>query len=190
MHVKTVLPFALVAAIVAACAGGQTEPKSPETSGAAETASAASTETAPAAPAESASAAPASTEAEKAPGPVAGAKKFDDMNDDERKEHMKKVVVPRMAEVFREHDAKEFAKFGCSTCHGPGAKNGDFHMPSASLPKLSVANGFEKHMKKSPAMTKFMMEKVVPAMAETIGEAPFDPKTGKGFGCFECHQKE
>ncbi len=177
MHLKNILPFVFVAAIAAACGGGQTEPKTPE---------AAASEPAPA---ETAAPAPASTEAA-AGTPAGSAKRFDDMNDDERKAHMKNVVVPKMAEVFRAHDEKEFAQFGCSTCHGPGAKQGDFHMPSASLPKLSVENGFEKHMKKSPEMTKFMMEKVTPAMAEALGEAPFDPKTGKGFGCFGCHQKE
>lgn len=32
-----------------------------------------------------------------------------------------------------------------------------------------------------------MAEVVVPAMAEAMGETPFDPATGEGFGCAGCH---
>jgi hypothetical protein len=39
-------------------------------------------------------------------------------------------------------------------------------------------------------MVAFMGKKVVPTIANLLGEEPFDPKTGKGLGCFECHTKK
>lgn len=102
---------------------------------------------------------------------------------------MKTVVVPRMKSVFQKQDAEHFAEFGCQTCHGAGAKQGRFKMPNAALPALNPAGGFKVHMDEHPNDTKFMMEQVVPEMAAALGESPFDPKTGEGFGCFECHTK-
>ncbi len=116
---------------------------------------------------------------------ASGMKKFEDMSSPEKMEHMKKVIVPEMAKVFKEFDAEEFGKFGCSTCHGPGAKDGNFEMPNKSLPKLD-----KEEMDHHPEMTKFMMEKVTPKMAELLGEEPFNPETHEGFGCMECHTKK
>jgi hypothetical protein len=36
-------------------------------------------------------------------------------------------------------------------------------------------------------MLAFMMEKLTPTMAETLGESLYDPATQKGFGCGNCH---
>jgi hypothetical protein len=30
----------------------------------------------------------------------------------------------------------------------------------------------------------------VPKMAGLLGEEPYNPETGKGFGCFSCHPTE
>lgn len=109
------------------------------------------------------------------------------MDHQQRLEHMKNVVMPKMKELFASFDAKEFGDMKCVTCHGDGAKNQTFKMPNPKLPKLSYTNQFKKHMDKTPAMTKFMMEKVVPEMASLIGEEPYNPATQKGFGCGECH---
>jgi cytochrome c551/c552 len=38
-----------------------------------------------------------------------------------------------------------------------------------------------------PEVAKFMAEKVVPEMAATLGEPPYDMTTHKGFGCGGCH---
>jgi hypothetical protein len=111
------------------------------------------------------------------------------LDDGQRLERMKTVVVPRMKAVFQEHDAEHFAEFGCQTCHGAGAKQGRFKMPNPALPALNPTDGFKAHMDEHRNVTKFMMEQVVPEMAGALGESPFDPKTGEGFGCFECHTK-
>jgi hypothetical protein len=112
------------------------------------------------------------------------------MNDDQKREHMKTVVLPKMKEDFGGFDAKKFGGMNCATCHGDGAKAGTFKMPNAKLPKLNPAGGFKKHMDKKPEMTKFMMEKVVPDMAKALDQQPYDPKTQTGFGCMSCHTME
>lgn len=97
---------------------------------------------------------------------------------------MKEVVTPQMALSFQAHDPEEFAEFNCATCHGPSAAQGDFHMPTPALPRLG---DFELAKQAHPKDMAFMMEKVVPQMAKLLQEPAFDPKTQKGFGCFECH---
>jgi hypothetical protein len=149
--------------------------------------------TAPVAPAESAAPAPptaSAAPAAEATTPPADAKpsiNWDAMDHQQRLEHMKNVVMPRMKELFAEFDAKRYGEMKCVTCHGDGAKNQTFKMPNPKLPKLSYTDGFKKHLEKTPAITKFMMEKVVPEMASLLGEQPYDPATKKGFGCAECH---
>lgn len=109
------------------------------------------------------------------------------MSHEQRLEHMKKVVMPKMKEVMAAFDPKEFADVKCGTCHGDGVKNKTFKMPNPKLPKLSYTDQFKKHMDKKPEITKFMMEKVVPEMATLLGMEPFDPQTKQGFGCMNCH---
>jgi hypothetical protein len=107
---------------------------------------------------------------------------FKDLNAAEKGEFMKNHVVPKMGELFKEFDPKKYAELKCTTCHGPGAKQGKFTMPNPKLPKISDAM-----MKKHPEMTEFMMKKVVPEMAALLTEKPFDPATKEGFGCMRCH---
>jgi hypothetical protein len=134
--------------------------------------------------------APTTTPAPGAETPAADAppppSRFAEMNHDQKMEHMAKVVEPKMAVVFKAGDAARYEKFGCETCHVNHAPR-----PQDVLPKLKLSgDGFQKMMAEKPEVTKFMAEQVVPAMAEVMGEKPFDPTTGQGFGCAGCHAVE
>lgn len=153
----------------------------------------------PAPDAQTASTPPAGTAAPAAPeAPAAGAEKpaavdtvgWHTMSREQRMAHMKTVVMPKMAAAFQAFDGGRYKDMNCATCHGPGVKQGKFAMPTDSIVKLNPADHFAKHMGKTAEVTKFMMTKVVPEMAAIQGEAPFDPATQKGFGCFECHMME
>ncbi len=157
------------AALVAACGGATPPAEEP-----------ASTEPEPASESEGTTKAESVTE-----DPSEGHKPFHDMTAPEKMKHMKTVVAPTMAKVFKEADAEAYANFSCTNCHGSGAKQGNFSMPTADLPALN-----KEEMDKHPEVTKFMMERVVPEMAKALGEAPYDPATGSGFGCFGCHTKK
>ncbi len=142
---------------------------------------------------------PADTGAPAASGaPAAGADKapaadtvgWEKMSHEQKMTHMKTVIQPKMSALFQSFSAEQYKDMNCGTCHGPGAKQGKFAMPSDSIVKLNPADHFAKHMGKTAAATKFMMEKVVPEMAKLQGEAPYDPATQKGFGCFECHMMD
>jgi hypothetical protein len=101
-------------------------------------------------------------------------------------ERMTKVVMPQMGEVFKAFDAERYGTFDCATCHVNHA-----HHPKDGLPKLVLSNGgFEQLTADKPEIMKFMNEKVAPAMATAMGEPPFDPSTGTGFGCAGCHTVE
>ena len=118
-------------------------------------------------------------------------KPWKDQDHEERMVTMKKRVWPAMKSEFMAFDAKEYSDFTCGTCHGPGAKDKTFKMPNPKLPKLPATEaGFEELRKKHGDMVRFMTETVVPRMAAFVGEAPYDPKTREGFGCFRCHPKD
>jgi hypothetical protein len=100
------------------------------------------------------------------------------------------VVVPRMKEVFRAFDDKKFGEFGCSTCHGKGARERGFAMPN---PEIFVLPGtpaeFAPLMQEKPEWVKFMAEKVKPEMATLLGVKEFEPQNPQPgtFGCHNCH---
>lgn len=113
----------------------------------------------------------------------------------QRLEYMGLYVVDRMHTLFAEWKPGEFAgeqAFRCQTCHGENFDKPpvDFHMPRVAFP-LSADDPIGAAMKYDPAAATFMVEKVVPTMAELLSEEPYDPASGKGtFGCFRCHPKK
>jgi len=191
-HSNWLFVSTLLAPIAFYACGGSTPPPE-ETPPAASAAPAAPAATATpdagapqaAAPAESAPAAPPSTGQPPLAAPPQIAWK--DRTLEQKKDFMKAVVLPKMKAEFQDFDGKKFADFSCATCHGPGAKKGDFKMPNPKLPKLDPKDKFAKEMKSKPDITKFMMEKVAPDMASTLGVEPYNPDTKQGFGCFNCH---
>lgn len=101
---------------------------------------------------------------------------------DAQVEYMKTKVVPAMKPVFQAAAPEEYASFTCATCHGPDKKP-----PQEYLPHLTLVDGNIQEFETMPDVSKVMAEQIVPAMAEAMGEAPYDPATGQGFGCAGCH---
>jgi len=108
-----------------------------------------------------------------------------DMANEQKVAFMKANVVPNLKPVFQSADATRYADFGCKTCHGPALKD-----PHENLPKLTMKDGKITAFAEKPEIAKFMAENVLPKMASALGQPPFDPKTGQGFGCQGCHTVE
>lgn len=116
---------------------------------------------------------------------------WEKMNHDEREEYMRHVVMPKMRKVFADFNADKYGKINCKTCHGDGASDQSFKMPNPKLPKLpKTSEGFSELNNKHPEMMKFMMQTVKPVMASLLQMPQYDMKTGKGFGCSNCHTSE
>jgi hypothetical protein len=105
-----------------------------------------------------------------------------DMPKEQKSAFMKANVVPNMKPVFQSANPTRYGDFGCKTCHGPEYKD-----PHEYLPKLTMKDGKITAFAEKPELAKFMAENVVPKMASAMGMPPFDPKTGRGFGCQSCH---
>jgi len=184
-----VISLGLVGPMAFSCGGSQPAGASPAPSAA--PGPVASAMPAPAATPPATSDANASAPATSASAAPAAKPAWKDMKADQRKEYMKTVVLPKMKEEFVAFNAHAYGDMNCVTCHGDSAKDGSFKMPNPKLPRLpSDEAGFKALMKKKPEVTKFMGSKVVPAMAEMVGESPYNPETKQGFGCFECHTKK
>jgi hypothetical protein len=190
-----------VFALSAACGGEQPppnqpinpEPKASTSASAAPTASEppASSSAPVASAAPSAGAAPAASAEAPAPPPPPGPGEWDKWSKDQKRDYMQAAVMPKAAALFHDYDSTKYAETKCVLCHGSGAKNGTFKMPSPDLPKLPASPAeFKKLHEKFPKMFDFMLQQVEPQMAALIGEEPFDMKTKKGFGCFNCHTKK
>ena len=111
---------------------------------------------------------------------------FDKLDQDQRKAFMEQKVMPVMKPIFQNHDAHDFAKFQCETCHGKGAASGHFDMPNPELPKLNFGD-MTKWKKED---IDWMKGEVLPTMAKTLGLPPHSPENPNGFGCLECHTQE
>lgn len=117
---------------------------------------------------------------------------WEKMSFDERKNYMKKVVMPTMYKEFNAFDSTRFSAMNCRTCHGSGVKAGDFKMPNSRIPKLTM--NFEEMAHDNPNYMKFMASVVKPKMAELLGQQPISHdeqgnQTGT-FGCQSCHMFE
>jgi hypothetical protein len=109
----------------------------------------------------------------------------DGMTKDQQMAFMKTVIMPKMTPVFQAGDAKHYADVSCKTCHGP-----NYQAPKDFLPKLTMKDGKITSFAEKPEVSKFMAEKIVPAMAAAMGKPPYDPATHQGFGCAGCHAVE
>jgi hypothetical protein len=107
---------------------------------------------------------------------------WSEMGHEDREMDMIGRFLPITSEMFREHDADEYASFGCETCHGPDMQERHFHMPSAHLPPVPPAGtpAYQQMAAAHPEETRFMEEHVTPAMQTMLG-------MGATFTCNGCH---
>lgn len=115
-----------------------------------------------------------------------------DMSFEQRYAFMEEVVMPQMTETFAAFDAK-FEGMSCVTCHGGGAADGSYAMPNAALPALPATEEEILEAAKDPEYARWgtwMMETVLPEMADLLEVTTYDPATGAGFSCTNCHTLE
>ena len=109
---------------------------------------------------------------------------WSEMSHEDREMDMVGRFHPIFREMFQEHDAEEFAEFGCADCHGPDMSDRNFEMPSAHLPPVPAAGTPEFQAlhdnEEEHAMFEFMEHEVTPAMQTMLG-------MGETFTCNGCH---
>jgi hypothetical protein len=113
---------------------------------------------------------------------------FDKLSHDEKVKFMKTKVMPAMKPLFQKFDAKEYAHFGCKTCHGKDPQKAKYKMPNPDLKALDFAA--IKAGKEEPKMVEFMSKKVKPEMAKIFGLPEMSETEPNGFGCLECHTQK
>jgi cytochrome c553 len=112
-------------------------------------------------------------------------KKWHDLKtQDEKLEFMGLVVMPKMQQLFAEYDAQGYKEFKCQTCHGEDMKEQNYKMPNG-LFALQKTDTLKASTEYDAEMTKFMLDKVLPSMAELL-----DEELGKEFTCMSCHETE
>jgi hypothetical protein len=110
---------------------------------------------------------------------------FDKLSHDEQMKFMKKKVNPPMKAAFQKFDPKDYAHFGCKTCHGKDPQKSKYKMPNPDLKPLDFAA--IKAGKEDPKMIEFMSKTVKPEMAKIMGVPEMTETNPKGFGCLACH---
>lgn len=123
--------------------------------------------------------------------PTATPTAYKDMSFEQREAFMAEVVVPKMRDTFVAFDPK-FENLSCVACHGKGATDGTYSMPTADiLPLPATEEAFLAKIEQDPEFAKwsqFMLDKVYPQMAEMLDVPLFDPmKQPDGFSCANCH---
>lgn len=112
---------------------------------------------------------------------------FDKLSHDEQVKFMKTKVNPPMKAAFQKFDPKDYANFGCKTCHGKDPQKSKYKMPNPDLKPLDFAA--IQAGKEDPKMIEFMTKTVKPEMAKIMG-VPEMTETQDGFGCLACHTQK
>lgn len=110
-----------------------------------------------------------------------------EMNRPQRKAHMRSVVLPQAAAIFRDWRPDRHAQVDCTLCHGQGVRTGNFDMPTDHLPRLSGSLLLRPEFEKHPDTTRLKLGRLVPTMSEALGLKSFSLITRRGFGCYSCH---
>lgn len=117
---------------------------------------------------------------------------YSEMDFGQRHEYMTEVVLPQMRDTFVAFDAR-FADMTCATCHGAGASDGSYAMPSPDLPRLPATEEAFLEYVKDPEhgrWSQFMLDEVWPQMGELLDLPLYDEETPNGFSCSSCHMVE
>jgi hypothetical protein len=123
-------------------------------------------------------------------GPIGPDRKqltWDEMTIEQRKTHMKDVVLPRVAELFHTWQPKRFDNVSCNLCHDLETAAENFHMPTSHLPRLSGDWTLGPEREKYPETTKLKLDRLIPLMSGALGQKSFSIITRRGFGCYSCH---
>jgi hypothetical protein len=122
--------------------------------------------------------------------PAAEPTAYADMSFQEREAFMTDVVMPQMRETFVAFDPK-FEAMSCQTCHGNGAIDGSYAMPSPQIAVLpATEEAFAEYVKdpEHARWSQFMLDEVWPQMANLLQVPMFDHTTNPdGFSCSNCH---
>jgi hypothetical protein len=127
----------------------------------------------------------AAAEGSAADGDAMPEMEFDKLSHEEQVKFMKTKVNPPMKAAFQKFDPKDYAKFGCKTCHGKDPQKSKYKMPNPDLKPLDFAA--IKAGKEDPKMIEFMSKTVKPQMAKIMGVPEMTETNPKGFGCLACH---
>lgn len=141
-------------------------------------------------PIDAAPVADAGAEVDAAAGSAASASDFDfdKLSHEDKIKFMKQKVVPTMKPLFQKFDPKDFAKFGCKTCHGKDPQKAKYKMPTPDLPPLDFAA--IKAGKEDPKAVEFMSKTVKPEMAKLLNQPEMSQTSPQGFGCLDCHTEK
>jgi hypothetical protein len=110
---------------------------------------------------------------------------------EDRHDLMTWTVLPNMARLFQRFEGSADPTMSCGTCHGKDYEAVAYKMPHG-LPALDPAHLPDENAKdaKVARVAKFMTSEVTPQMADLLGVPLLDPKTAKGFSCFNCHPRQ
>lgn len=107
-----------------------------------------------------------------------------DMDRDQRLAYMGGTVLPWAKETIEGVEGHNgTVTVTCGSCHGPDMEANDYAMPSSPV----ALDPNDMPPPEASALVGVMYTDVVGGMAGLIGQEPFDPSTGEGFGCFGCH---
>ena len=110
-----------------------------------------------------------------------------EMSIPQKQAHMAQVVLPRATEIFRAWRPTRFNEIDCTLCHGQGAAEGAYRMPTEHLPRLSGEVLLGPEFKSDPDTTRLKLDRLVPMMSDALGVTSFSVITRRGFGCYSCH---
>lgn len=117
-------------------------------------------------------------------------KPWEDMSYEEREWYMVGKVHPVMREVFANFDPAYGEDYHCEVCHGPDGKEQKYKMPSAHLSAVPALDSEDYAAMQGSRLVTFMRDEVTVTTASLLGMEPYDPATGEGFSCHDCHPKE